>query len=223
MRSPASDLLAATVRLTEALTWRANARAKAPLEKALEREVAKLFRAQGMAFDLALRSLIQESTFPAWETAWGAVAAKLGKRFVDAVGKAVDKAVRLGFRRSVADQGLSGEQIKLTFGGEPGQRTDPVKAWVRDHAAARVAGVNDETKRQIKQIITAGLDEGASQTEIAKRIQTRFTEFAVGKPQQHIQSRAHLVAVTEIGDAYAEGTLQASIELDKFGLPQEKS
>ncbi len=213
----------AVVRLTEALTWRANAKAKAPLERALEREVAAIFRAQGKAFEQELAKRMREAAFPAWEEAWAAVAARYGKRFVDAIAKATEKAVRIAFRRTIADQTPTGEQMAITFGDGNGQRTKVVREYLQAHAADRVTRINDTTRDEMRRLINQGINEGVSTTEITKRIQGRFTEFAIGKPQQHIQSRAHLVAVTEIGDAYTEGTLQASQELARVGLPQEKS
>ena len=51
----------------------------------------------------------------------------------------------------------------------------------------------------------------------------RFEEFAVGKPQKHIDSRAHLIAITEIGEAYEVGNATVADDLRQAGLPMEKS
>jgi hypothetical protein len=45
----------------------------------------------------------------------------------------------------------------------------------------------------------------------------------MGMPQQHIDSRAHLVAVTETGNAYAEGQLEVAQELAAAGIEMEKA
>ena len=54
-------------------------------------------------------------------------------------------------------------------------------------------------------------------------IRDRFEEFAVGKPQLHIESRAHLIAVTEVGEAYSAGSLAAGEALEEAGVAMEKS
>ncbi|GAH30166.1 unnamed protein product, partial [marine sediment metagenome] len=47
----------------------------------------------------------------------------------------------------------------------------------------------------IAKVVTKGVGEGQSYDKVAREIKSRFNQFAVGKPQLHIQSRAHLVAV----------------------------
>ncbi|GAG39263.1 unnamed protein product, partial [marine sediment metagenome] len=51
----------------------------------------------------------------------------------------------------------------------------------------------------------------------------RFGEFAIGKPQQHIASRAHLVAVTENAMAYEHGQRTLVDEIQGVGIDMEKS
>jgi hypothetical protein len=46
--------------------------------------------------------------------------------------------------------------------------------------------------------------------------------MAVGKPQQHIDSRAHLIAVTELGNAFEDGSLGAARRMAAMGLEMEK-
>lgn len=57
---------------------------------------------------------------------------------------------------------------------------------------------------------------------MAREISSRFEEFAVGKPQQHIDSRAHLVAVTETAEAYEEGNRIAAKQIQQQGITMEK-
>jgi len=96
-------------------------------------------------------------------------------------------------------------------------------AWADAHAADMVSKVNDTTKGHIKNLISYGLDEGESYGEVARSIKNQFEQFAVGSPLEHIQSRAELVAVTEMGNAYEAGSASLSDELEAVGIEQEKA
>lgn len=52
------------------------------------------------------------------------------------------------------------------------------------------------------QLITEGIEQGTSYTQVAKEIRDAFTGFHTPSPQKHIKDRATLVAVTELGNAY---------------------
>ena len=82
--------------------------------------------------------------------------------------------------------------------------------------------INRTTQNYINTQIRHAIDEGWSYDRTAKAITARFEEFAIGKPQLHIRSRAHLVAVTETGNIYEEANFQTSRELEGMGLEQEK-
>lgn len=93
--------------------------------------------------------------------------------------------------------------------------------WMAEHGAERVTRINDTTRRQIHDIVVKAVDEGWSYDRTARAIIERFAEFAVGKPQEHIDSRAHLVAVTETAMAYEAGNRIAVQDLMDSGLTME--
>jgi len=95
-------------------------------------------------------------------------------------------------------------------------------AYVREHGAALVANINSTTRDYIRTVVTQGVDEGWSYDKIAKSITDRYQEFAVGKPQLHIDSRAHGIAVTETGMAYENGSRIVANDLKAAGLQMEK-
>lgn len=95
--------------------------------------------------------------------------------------------------------------------------------WANERAAVRVSGVDDTTKGQIRNLISHGLEEGDSYGEVQRSIKRQFEQFAVGSPLEHIQSRAELVAVTEMGEAYEAGAATLSDELEAYGIDQEKA
>ena len=220
-REAARILAEACEDLLESLAWRKRERSRAPLIAQLDRDVAAVFRAQGKAF-LAewekAKPLLQEAVRAGdWGPWWLRVATKTKAAFIKAIDKAAKAAVRIGWKDTAA-------QAPGVLVADPiGKREPGVVGFLRDRAAAQVTKINDTTRQRLNEIITSGVEQGLSHGAIAAQIRDEFNAFAVGKPQQHIDSRAHLVAITEIGEAYEESTLQASQALAAAGLPQEKS
>jgi hypothetical protein len=94
--------------------------------------------------------------------------------------------------------------------------------YLRNYGAKLVTKVNETTRNYIKTQVTKALEEGWSYGKAAKMITSRYEDFAIGWPQKHIQSRAHAIAVTEVGNAYCEGQSQVAWYLHSQGLPMEK-
>jgi len=86
-----------------------------------------------------------------------------------------------------------------------------------------VTQVNETTRFGIKNVVKKGIKAGDSYDVMAKAITKRYKEFAIGKPQLHIRSRAHLVAITETGNAYEAGAREGAKQADAAGLTMEKS
>ena len=89
--------------------------------------------------------------------------------------------------------------------------------------AALVTRVNETTRGYIRTVVRDGVERGESYNQMADRLISRFAEFAVGKPQHHIDSRAHLIAITEVGEAYSEGNLLVGQSIQAAGITMEKS
>jgi hypothetical protein len=195
-------LLRAIDRFLEAGEDAKRKRRQRQVERALEEEVADAFREEGKAFDE--------------ETAKGT-----------GLTQATAKAVAAG-RPALAGALAKGMQAALEIGAEGMAATlslafdlrDPrVARYLEEHGAELVKGIDEETRRQIKTLI----QQGGGYDAIAKRISERFAEFAVGRPQDHIDSRAHLVAVTEVGNALEHGSWLAAQDAKQAGLPMEKA
>ncbi len=95
-------------------------------------------------------------------------------------------------------------------------------AYLEQHGAALVTKINEETRAQMKTLVTQAVDEGWSYTRTAKAIKEKFDGFAGLKPQHHIRDRATLVAVTEAGQAYEEGSRIVALGLGDSGIPMQK-
>lgn len=161
-----------------------------------------------------LNATFSEAITPAdWQLAWYETEQATVKLFSAPVDKAVKKALEIGAVAQIADLALG---IKWNL------KNPRALAYLDNYGAAMVAGVNDTTKQILQTLISKAAEEGWSYQRTAEAITERFEQFAVGKPQEHIDSRAHLVAVTEIGNAYAEGNLIVARDLAEAGIGVEK-
>ena len=186
-------------------------------DKRLEKEVGKWFRYQGRvitkAFTKMRRHFVEsaESDFNAMFDSAIKVTVMNGEEIFEA-----------GLVRSVS-QGYTSLQDEIGMQAAFELKQPEAVKWARTQAAVDVTRVNDTTRETIRGLVTNGLDKGLSYNTVARQISSRFHQFAVGKPQHHIDSRAHLVAINEnaVGYAYGESTLIDEIE--GTGIEMEKS
>ena len=183
----------------------------------LEKKVGAWFKWQGRVISKALPKMKRyfsesvESDFDAMFDSAIKVTVRNGEEiFADGLVPAVSQ----GYSALAEEVGMQ-DAFKL-------KQPEAVK-WARTQAAIDVSAVNDTTKETIRGMVTRGLEKGASYDEVARQISKRFTEFAVGKPQAHIQSRAHLVAINENAVGYAHGELTLVGEIESTGIRMEKS
>ena len=139
---------------------------------------------------------------------------------------------------------LPASEAAITFHGPPESRDDiPLDAlghavltgtafsvdnpravrFLDQHAARLVKGVDEGTRSTIRSIVRDGVASGRSSEKIGKDIAGRFHQMAVGRPQAHIDSRAHGIAVTEMTFAYEQGQRDVAAHLEAAGVVTEKS
>ncbi len=221
MRPDAGRVLRALDLLEAAVTRKAAARKRAAAERKLEAAMAKAFRAQGRAFVRELGAV--RSSYPIAEAArWGdwvakfeAAATKTLRFFTTPIDAATTTAILLGARVVLGS-------IRASIGFD--LKNPRAVAWLRENpAAARVTMINETTRGYIQALVDRAVEDGASYNDLARRITDRFEQMAVGKPQDHIDSRAHLIAVTEVGEAYSAGNLMAGQTLEDAGIGMEKA
>lgn len=189
----------------------------------LERVFARAFRKQGKAFLLSFARL--RDAFPLQESVrdsdWEWMLDDASRETSDALEKALNKAV--------GDMMLAGASAALgQFAGVAGgisfDLSNPrAVEYIRQHGALLISKLDDESKQRIRQILQKGIAEGWSYDKIAGKLTKLFPEFAIGKPQQHIRSRGHLIAVTELGQAYEYGNWLVIEQLIGAGIDMEKS
>lgn len=224
----------ALVMLEEATRLASGKKRLDPVVRRLELAMRKAFRAQGSVFlrkfRERLRSRFQEgfaghATFLCtplketltpveWLIIWFEVASKTSGMFSKPIDQAVEKALSMGALNALGEIG-----VRISF-----SLANPrAEAYLKEYGAQLVTRINEETRVQIQTIINQAISGGWSYDRTAQAITEKFQQFAVGMPQQHIDSRAHLVAVTETGNAYAEGQLEVAHELAAAGIEMEKA
>ncbi len=198
--------------------------------------MATAFLAQGYGF-LRQFSTLREA-FPLdptmagvgdWEAMWNDVAQQTRRLFEKPLEKAAGAAMLEGAKEGwnqvsgLPLQEAPSDRIRGTVDFDAVFNLEHPRAvhYLRDVGAEKVTGVNELTKANIRQILVESAEQGRSYSDTSERIIDRFAQFAVGKPQQHIDSRAHLVAVTETANAYCEGELQVIDRLEEQGQRYE--
>lgn len=212
------DLIPPLTRFLEAATAAHKWRVVRPMERALQKDMRKAFTAQGNAFLdglTAQKGKFEEALTPAdWLQIFDAAAKATYTLFLDPLQATAAAGLTAGAEAVIADL-----DIATSF-----DLANPrAVQYINQHGAANVAGINSTTRSYLQTLISQGIDEGWSYGQMAVAIKRRYAEFAVGVPQQHIRSRAELIAVTESGMAYESGSAIVVRDLQDSGLRMEKS
>ena len=214
----------ALTELIEAFSARRKWRTLSPIERKLELAMQKAFRKQGRDFLAALNhragvlsGRLSEAAGdvlpPDWEALFATIASD-SRLLALPLQEAIEAALVSGGNHAMADFAITGS-FDLA--------NPRAAAYLEAHAAEAVAGINEATRTEIRRIVANGVREGQSYDQIAKAISDKYVEFSVPQPQLHIRSRAHLVAVTESGNAYEVGNRAVVDDLVAAGLQMEKS
>lgn len=193
-------------------------RALSPLEAELTALIAAHFRKQGKLFlakYATLKSTFSEADDPTdWEDLWADVADQTAPDLTDTLQQYIQLALPLGAKAISDDLGLT---LDFTLSNPR------AVAYLKAHGAELVSKIDETTRDELRTLISDMTEQGATYNEVAAAIQDKFTGFADGRPQQHIESRAHMVAVTEMGNGYSQGSKVVADDLADSGLTIEKS
>lgn len=218
-------------RLLEAVAANHKERVLAPVVAKLERQLGQAFRQQGQRFIRgfgALRSRFAESgyhpyagtvrlretlTSDDWLRIFDEATGATTELFFGPIQQAAQLALAFGAQNAIADVGID-SAFNL--------RNPRAVAYLQEHGYWLISQIDSVTRGNIATIIDEAVRAGWSYNETAKEIISLYSQMAVGRPQQHIDSRAHLIAVTEAGNAYEEGNLIVIRDLQEAGLQMEK-
>lgn len=189
--------------------------------KRTERKMAAFFRLQGKLFLKELpaianffRPVMSEAASDEAELLFEKVAAQTAVEGGKALEKGIATGVQSGYNVLADDLGI-GMAWDLS--------DERAVEYARIHSAEAITKIDSTTKEHIRQTVTYGLEENETYDEVARTITNQFNEFAVGRPQEHIKSRAHLASVTEMGNAREDGGRQLVDEIQAVGIRMEKS
>src|SRR5258706_7911150 len=87
-------------------------------------------------------------------------------------------------------------------------------AYTENYATTMVKGLNETSKATLRDVLARGVDNGWSYDRVARAMRDVFNTFS--------STRAKLIAVTEMGNAYQEGNLIVARDLADSGLTIEK-
>lgn len=200
------------------------------LELRLQRMLAKAFRTQGQLFLKGFeelrpqfregirlageaRALREAITQDDWMRIFDRVTGETRDLFFDPIQYGAGVALERGAAAAIADIG-----IDLAFGLKNPRAVD----YLNHHGYGLISQIDAVTRGNIATIVGEGAAEGWSYDKVAREIISLYSQMAIGKPQQHIDSRAHLIAVTEIGNAYEAGSAIVIRDLQDSGLQMEK-
>jgi len=215
-----ASLAEALDRFVEAASVAQKWRRLRSIENGMEEKLAPAFRTQGDMFLSRFSSLegrFQESVSAGdWLPFWSEVESLTEHLFWRPIQEGIGESMLVGGADAIDDVGSVG--VDISFDLDHPVATD----YLRRHGAEMVTAINDTTRGYINTIVVNGVDEGWSYNRMAKALTDRFEEFAIGKPQHHIQSRAHLIAITEAGNAYEAAGRAVVDDLAAAGLTIEK-
>ena len=205
----------------EAITRTQRERELAPIVEELEYALAKAWRRQGALFVNSLEEWrgkfpeeIKEALdYPEWWPLLELAMYQTFHAFLDPIDAAIIEAYLMGGGALV---GTVGMPFSFTLANPRAQ------AYIEEYGARLITKINETTRDQIHTILKDASEGGWGYDKTAKAITERFDEFAIGKPQEHIRSRAHLVAVTESGNAYEAGNFEGAFQLQERGMDMEK-
>lgn len=218
-----TPLIAAIEALESANARLRKRRALAKPERQLQAAMAEAFLAQGRAF-LARLALFR-ARFPpevrevaepvAWHPLFDEAVLETLQVFQGPLDELTARALASGMLAAVAD--LS---VETSFTLEHPAAVD----YLRRRGADSVRGITETTRNELRTILTQAADNGWSYDRTAKAITERYQRFA-GRPARryrHIRTRAHAIAVFELGDAYEHGNMLVGKDLRDAGLDMVK-
>lgn len=181
-----------------------------PIAGSLERDVASYFGAQRR---MVLRAFA--TTRPLFEEA-------VRRRDVEQIAEEVNRRTS-GLLRTILGRALARALLQGLRDGVIYLEAEPsfdlahpaAAAWLSEHGAERVSSIGETTRERLGDIAEEATREGWSYGRTASEIRREFDEFS--------RARAELIAVTEVGEAYEEGTLEVGRELERLGLTMEKN
>ena len=215
----AGEVIAATARFIEALTWRQQDKRKRPYEKRVAALMRRMFARQSAAM---LRQLMPKAKR---EFSEAELPGDLGNLLTGLLAQdagtwqtALARILAQAFRDAGLELGRD-----LNLGPDFEMPIDRPLQIMQDRAGDRITRINETTRDAVREILTEGIAQRKSYQQVARELRQKFQEFRTPARQRHIRDRAELIAITEVGQAYVDGQLDVAARLQSRGIAMEKS
>jgi len=196
------------------------------IELRLEAVMSRFFRYQARTMRVLLeaarvrraraaREAVGDPPVLDWEDPWMQTRRLTGMGMVLALEEALQAAV---------DAGIIEANVEL--GASFALENPRAVTWIAEHAATAITGINATTEEAIRGGGAHGRAAGAagdSYATIARAITDELASYAEVNPDSAIRSRAHMIAVTEMGNGYVQGNVMVADALVDAGVDMEKS
>ncbi len=204
-------------RIIEAAAHIARDRVTVPVETALKKKLARAFKKQGKLFLKRLNKISDKwpvkeaagnlSDFPDWEDVFNSAADDTQDDFVKAVNLAIKKVMTVSGKSLAAELGL-GISFDL--------KNPRAVKYMQERGLEMLKEINEATTEDLRDLLSASIQNGDSWQDIARGIDEMFGD-------DYPRWRAKMIARTETGNAYEQGTTAYAAQITKAGVSIEKS
>lgn len=102
-------------------------------------------------------------------------------------------------------------------------KSDGVQRYLQEHSGEKLGrDVDQTTKDRLRALLVDNYEKGSTYRQTVKDVKALYQGFTARTPGAVIKSRAELIAVTEMGNAFSEGALQYAKQLQMTGAKMEK-
>lgn len=202
-------------RFIEALSAQGVYEARLPFERKMRRVWSRRFALQGKAVVKELLSGTTRASAASLQALLLAILEVPEEDWTGTIAATIGEAIKAAGETTVSDilpmpaAGFTFDMLQLSTN-------------LFQYSSQLIRGIDETTRRRVIEILTEGAEAGLSYSAIATNLRREFRQFAVPRPQRHIRDRATLIAVTEIGNAYVRGQVEAVRQMMSLGLRFEK-
>ncbi len=117
-----------------------------------------------------------------------------------------------------------GDAETLALGVAFDLASQPAQDFLAEKGGLLITRVNKTTKDQIRVTLGKSWEEKWSWGRLGKELESRFADMTtpLGPVAKHIRTRGELIAITELGNAFEEGSMQTAQTLESAGVMIEK-
>jgi len=133
--------------------------------------------------------------------------------FTDSMARTIHAAMKGAVRHRIADIDAD---VSFDLDNPAAQE------YLRTYAAREVTNIDATTRKSLKALIARGERAGTPYSTVARQMIKKFNDFGTPVPQRHLRTRAEMIAVHELANAYESASRQAVAAIEAKGVDMEK-